>query len=85
MPEQFGEITLSKADLEEALQVLEKGCTGTVSIVFADSKMIGVQKDAASEGFAIAPKSTVCLYGCKDKNDIQAAINSQKGVVREKC
>lgn len=84
MSAEFGEITLTKADLEAALKVLESGCTGQVTIVFSDVQAFGGARNL-SDGFAIAPRAVHCLYGCKNAADIMAAMSSRKGIVREAC
>lgn len=85
MEQKFSEITLTLKDLKEAEQILKQGCTGQVSLVITENRVVGAKSPEASEGFAIEPKVVHCMYGCKNGADIKKAIEQQKGVVTSKC
>ncbi|MEQ8404543.1 MAG: hypothetical protein RKE49_05550 [Oceanicaulis sp.] len=82
MRAKFGEVTLTRAELEQAQKVLENGCSGEITFVFGDSRFVGLE---VSEGFAIEPKAIHCMYGCKNPTDIMAAVQRQYGIVSESC
>jgi hypothetical protein len=82
MPTKLGEVTLSRKELEEALKILNEGCTEQVTVVFGEARLIGAQ---VSDGFAIEPKAIHCLYGCKDEKAILAALDSRKGIASDPC
>lgn len=81
----FGEVTLTKEELQQAMQILEHGCSGALTIVFTDKRLAGIEALDVSQPFAIEPKSVHCMYGCKKQKDIVAAITGQKGLVTESC
>jgi len=83
--QKFSEVTLTLKDLKEAEQILKQGCTGQVTLVIAESRVVGAKSPEVSEGFSIEPKVVHCMYGCKKDDDIKKAIQQQKGVVTSKC
>jgi hypothetical protein len=85
MAQNFGQITLTKKDLETANEILEKGCSGEVTFVFSEAvKSTSQAETLTSEGFTIEPKVVHCLYGCKPTTAIREAMLTQKGVLSEK-
>ncbi|MGB6229506.1 MAG: hypothetical protein WBF53_05205 [Litorimonas sp.] len=80
----FKEITLSKSDLEAALQVLDSGCDGEVTLVFGRGRLAGpqIEKTLSQSAFVIEPASLRCMYGCKNELDVHNAILSGKGVIK---
>jgi hypothetical protein len=74
----FREVSLTREQLKAAQEILDKGCTGEVTLVFADKRVVGTLD--VSAGFAIEPQTMRCMYGCKNDPDIAAAVTASKGI-----